>query len=242
MKQAYIYKDDKSKKFWWIHYSETEFVVNYGKTGAIGKYLIKEFESAVECEKEAKKTIAKKVKKGYVLDPKFNFQEHLYFDDEDYGLHSKTSHPNFVKSFKEEFYYDCTDEEAPFGSDEGADTLFELEEFLRKNKESNLLQFPKKIIEKSWDMEYIPPTDLNEKDFRKQLEEKEDNGMLIFQTDQVVVAVVIGQIKITGKIDLELKRVALLSLKRISMYAKIKEWGDSSEINLQIISDLEAFK
>ena len=31
MKRAFIYKDEKSHKFWWIDYSGCDFAVNYGK-------------------------------------------------------------------------------------------------------------------------------------------------------------------------------------------------------------------
>lgn len=33
MKRAFIYKDEKSHKFWWIDYSGCCFAVNYGKYG-----------------------------------------------------------------------------------------------------------------------------------------------------------------------------------------------------------------
>lgn len=49
----------------------------------------------------------------------FDAVHHLYFDTEEYGLHPLTSHPVFRACFSEELYYDCGDEEAPFGSDEG---------------------------------------------------------------------------------------------------------------------------
>ena len=37
MKRAFIYKDEKSHKFWWIDYSGCDFAVNYGKFDSIGK-------------------------------------------------------------------------------------------------------------------------------------------------------------------------------------------------------------
>lgn len=56
MKRAFIYKDEKSHKFWWIDYSGCDFAVNYGKFGSIGKFEIKEFDTEEECLKQAKKT------------------------------------------------------------------------------------------------------------------------------------------------------------------------------------------
>ena len=51
------------------------------------------------------------------------FNNHLYFDSEEIGLHPKTSHPLFDKYFNRENYYDCGEEESPFGNDNGSDTL-----------------------------------------------------------------------------------------------------------------------
>lgn len=132
MKRAFIYKDEKSHKFWWIDYSDCEFAVNYGKFGSIGKFEIKEFDTEEECLKQVVKLIRSKEKKGYVEDTGFDFMNRIYIDSEEYGLHPKTSHPRFTKHFTEEFYYDCTDEEAPFGSDEGNDTLGSLEEAIQE--------------------------------------------------------------------------------------------------------------
>lgn len=243
MKQALIYKDEKSSKFWWIDYSNTDFVVNFGRTGSFGRFQLKEFESEEECEKEARKVINSKLKKGYKEDTNFDFTKCYYFDDEEYGLHTKTSHPNFVNLFKDSFYFDCSDEEAPFGSDEGADTLYELEGMIRKNKIIDWNLFPKKLIEESWEMEFILPTEnLKIDQLKKQLTEKKDNEMNILQSDQVIIAVAFGQIKITGKINSEIKELALLSLKRIGLLAKVKDWAESSEINKQMISDLQSFR
>ena len=38
MKRAFIYKDEKSHKFWWIDYSGCDFAVNYDKFDSIGKF------------------------------------------------------------------------------------------------------------------------------------------------------------------------------------------------------------
>ena len=92
MKKRFIYHDEKSNKFWWIDYEGDSLAVNYGKVGSIGKFQTKEFDNEEQCLKEASKLIAAKMKKGYQEDPKFNFMDRYYFDDEEIGLHVKTSH------------------------------------------------------------------------------------------------------------------------------------------------------
>lgn len=63
MKRAFVYKDEKSNKFWWIDYSDCSFAVNYGKYGGIGKFELKEFDTKEDCQKEAEKLIRSKIKK-----------------------------------------------------------------------------------------------------------------------------------------------------------------------------------
>ena len=48
MKRAFIYKDEKSHKFWWIDYSGCDFAVNYDKFDSIGKFEIKDFDTEEE--------------------------------------------------------------------------------------------------------------------------------------------------------------------------------------------------
>lgn len=243
MKEAFKFTDEKSSKFWWIDYEGTDFVVNFGKTGATGRFQIKEFDTEQECKKEALKLIAQKIKKGYTQDSDFDFQEHIYFDDEEIGLHPKTSHPNFRKNFTNEIYIDCCDEETPFGSDEGADTLYFLQEALRKNRDEDLLLFAQKLIEDDWEMRYMPPYyPLNKEDLEKLLAEQEDNGMNILQTDQVIIAVAFGGIKIKGTIPQELKKLALLAMDRIDLLSNIQGYyqGESEVISI-MRKDLQNF-
>ena len=97
MKQAFIYTDDKSQKFWIIDSTGNDIMVNFGKLGTNGRFQITEYGDETECQKAADRLIAQKTKKGYKPAPDFNFIDRLYFDDEDYGPHRKTSHPHFVR-------------------------------------------------------------------------------------------------------------------------------------------------
>ena len=230
MIQALHFKDEKADKFWFIETLDCELMVNYGKTGVTGKYEIKEFDTVKECEKEAQKLINSKKKKGYKEFPEFDRDNHYYFDDEEYGLNPLTSHPIFRKYFSNEIYYDCGDEEAPFGSDEGHDAFSELEESVRKKKKINFFDFPRVIIEEIWEMDYLTP-DLEKTDEElKEQAKRKYNGLLgdqiILQSDQVILAVTFGQAKITGKIDKDLLELALKSLNRMDKLNRlIWKWG-----------------
>jgi uncharacterized protein YfeS len=243
--QAYRFYDDKSDKswqsdkFWRVEYAGNAYAVNYGKTGTAGQYKLKEFDSPEDCEKEAKKLIASKTKKGYQPYPEFDPDAHFYFDDKDESAnhHPLTSHPRFRAHFTDDFYYDCGEEEAPFGSDEGADTLWFIKKEFRKVKRLDFVAFPKKLIEKYWEMTYIPPDDISREAVERLA--REDEGDLI-QSDRVTYAVAFAQIKITGRVDAKLKTMALNAMRRAEIAAEILGWS-TTEITTRMIADLEAF-
>ena len=199
------YTDAKSDKFWRVETLGCAFVTNWGKAGTNGKYALKEFDSEKECQAEAEKLIRSKLKKGYTEWTEFNPANHYYFEDEEYGHHPLTSHPNFRQYFADEIYYDCGDEEAPFGSDEGADALAMLAEMLRKKPTVNFADLPRWLMDDEWELGYYPPDAPYD----------EDDAESSFYSDQVTLAFAFGQIKITGEIDPDLARQALGSLERM---------------------------
>ena len=229
---------EKTDKFWFVETLDCEMMVNYGKTGTTGKYKIKEFDNNQDCEKEALKLINSKKKKGYEEFVEFDRNNRYYFDDEEYGLNPLTSHPTFRKYFSDEIYYDCGDEEAPFGSDEGHDAFSELEESVRKKKKINFFDFPRVIIEEIWEMDYLTP-DLKQTDEELKNQAKLNyNGLpgeqIILQSDQIILAVTFGQAKITGKIDKDLLELALKSLNRMDKLNRLIWKWDKEEATYYI--------
>lgn len=166
-------------------------------------------------------------------------EEKLYLDDEEEGLSRETSHPDFVAHFSEEFYYDCVDDEAPFGNDNGADTLYELEDLFKSgNYEGKILSLPKRIVSEIWDFHYMKPDNFS-KEKIKELIEKDEYS--IIATDQVIIAVALGKIKITGKIEPELKELALNAMKRQKTVFEMLGYEGSGTYD-KIMEDLKSFK
>ena len=236
MKRAFVYKDEKSHKFWWIDYSDCSFAVNYGKYGSIGKYELKEFDSEEDCQKEAERLIRSKMKKGYKEDENFDFLNRLYIDSEEYGLNPKTSHPRYAEHFSDEIYYSEGDEETPFGSDEGNDTLSFIVEAIRKNPNLDFSALPRKLIEQEWDMEYIPVDTLDTDKVKKMAAHKE---MDMIQSDMVTYATAFAQIKISGSISAELKERGIKAIKRLALIEGTP-WNEN-EIQRKMIEDLQSF-
>ena len=254
MKEAYRYIDENTDKFWRIECEGNFLVVNYGKTNSTGKYQLKEFANIDECEKEAKKLIDSKVKKGYKLYLDFPYDNHLYFDDDEIGIHPLTSHPNFRKAFTDEFYYNCTEEASPFGSDDGSDTLYTIYNDIRKNEHLDFTNLSKKLVEKFFGMKYVNPENIS--NTIDQLKKCKNGELNFIDTDMVTYfdfntslmvtyATAFAQIKITGRIDEKLKVTALHSIPAIANesfdwdYLVLKE---VSEILLKATSDLEKFQ
>ena len=216
--ETYRYQDDNSDKFWRIEYASDALAVNYGKTGTIGKYQMKWFDTEEECKKEANKLIASKVKKGYKPYPEFDMNRHFYMDcrDEDTsrGPHPLTSHPKFRQHFTDEFYYDSGEDAAPFGNDEGAETLYTLEDDVRKYKAFDFISFPQKYVTESWGMTYYSPTENTSKDDIENVLKTDEGEMGLTNGDIVIYATALAQVKITGRIDTELKMMAINAMKR----------------------------
>lgn len=127
-------------------------------------------------------------------------------------------------------YYDCADEEAPFGSDEGSDTLHELQDRIRKRSKINFIDFLRLLIEDIWGLNYLPPkseqTDEKLKEQAAQTYNNLPGDQILLQTDQVILAAAFGQIKVMGTLDKSIQLLAILSLERMErMYRLLWNWN-----------------
>lgn len=228
MIEALHYKDEKSDKFWRVETSGCMMLVNWGRTGTNGRWQMTGYDTEEGCEKEASKLVSSKKKKGYKEMPEFDSKAQTYFDIGEYGPHILTSHPVFREYFAEEFYYDCADEESPFGSDEGSDTLALLE--LEYKPGMNFADFPKHVMEEEWELVYLPPVKgQTDDELKKQAAEMYDfpGSEQIHMSDQVITAAALGQIKITGEIDRTLLEMFCLSLDRMEqMYRVLPDYQE----------------
>ena len=244
MEQCLRYTDPKSDKFWRIETQGSQFVVNYGKYGTNGRYEIKEFDSPEECEKQAQKLAAAKQKKGYA--PAELPADHLYFDDEEYGLNPLTSHPIFRQYFADEaVYYSESDEETAFGSDDGADTLYSLQETFRKARPV-LQDFIRYVIEGEWGFPCLPPQDAQSDAELKAQAQQENDGLegvhYLLAHDRATLATILGAIKISGRVDSRADiTAALAAAERMDRLAQLLWDAPPSEILAQIRQDLTRF-
>ncbi|MDR2971574.1 MAG: hypothetical protein LBU83_06570 [Bacteroidales bacterium] len=119
-----------------------------------------------------------------------------------------------------------------------------ISEYVRQNKSFNFTANPKEQVEIDWEMPYYPADDIS-REAVEALLNTEDGERDQCNSDMVTYATAFAQIKITGRIDAELKQMALNAMKRMDIAFEII--GDSFtresllETQSKMIKDLEAF-
>ncbi len=238
--------DDKSNKFWRIETLECDMWTNWGKIGTNGRSEMKSFTTKEGCEIYAEKLVDLKLKKGYLEVSEFNEENHQYFDFGDYGTHPLTSHPNFRKCFKDPLYFDCGEDRSPFGNDDGFDTIIELENYVQNSKKLKYSDFPKIMTERIWNLRYLPPNpNITDEELvleAKALIGKLDTEQYFVINDRVIFATAFGQIKITGKLENELYKLAIESFERVDRLGRLLwDWTETPQNFIVMKNDLIRF-
>lgn len=130
----------------------------------------------------------------------------------------ETAHARARELMPEDFFWDCADEEAPFGSDEGADAYQEFRNWRARNPKSNLVECLswimrgrlKKYTEALCSDKAIT-RDLNNPD-KAFLADDYDS----FTLDATVIATALGQLLDEGHIDNEVKSYVCVAITRQS--------------------------
>jgi uncharacterized protein YfeS len=140
-------------------------------------------------------------------------------DDSDHDPFNEPelAHPRARELMTEEFFFDCTDEEAPFGSDEGNTAYYEFRGWRKRNKKKNL------VACLAWIMQDADLADYNEslctdKQIKADLANPDDAFMAdqydMFTLDTTVIGSALGQLMDEGKIDADAKPYVRVAIKR----------------------------
>lgn len=114
---------------------------------------------------------------------------------------------------KDEFYWSVTNALAPFGSDNGWDTLFYFYPWRRSYPRGNPVAFLNRFL-KSWQ---VKNTGWEIVDAERALQLLKEDEFSFESRDDVVLAVAFGQILLEGKVHPEIRRRALLAIERQSL-------------------------
>ena len=237
--------DHQADRYWRVETLGGDLMTNWGKVSTSGRYEVKSFADAAECEERAQQLVDAKLKAGFQDFPGFDPMQSFYYDDDEMGLHPLTSHPTFRKYFGSEVYYSSTQDAAPFGNDEGSDALWELSDLLRRRPKADLTHYPASLISKLYHLPFCPPKGETYEELEAQRNLTLEGRPLLEQlrrTDRVIVALALAQVKITGSLSKALYALALRSLDRL---VKLKSLGApvrcSVELLLQERDDLEIY-
>ena len=150
-----------------------------------------------------------------------------------YGIDKDKAHQRARDLVSDEFFWDCTDDLAPFGSDEGDTALAEFREWRRENPNASLFDCLKWTIESVGEMDFANYNDtlLADALIQEQIEDDEfDDQQYIFALDVSVIATGFGQLVDEGRIDPTAKPVILRAIKRQSAWARLRaDWSFSAE-------------
>lgn len=206
MTHAFVSTGKSKQQYWQITVADEFCAIHAGKVGAAGTWQLWENLDPDSAAESAADLIKAKQRVGFVTDTGFDPAVVRYFDDPEFGPHRLTSHPKFTEHFSAELYLDSPIEQSPFGSDDGADTLHDLQDAMQADAGLDLLVFPEQLVTQRWEMHYHAPTADDEGDYWS------IGGP--GATDQAIVATVFGAVKVTGKLSPELKALGLQSLRR----------------------------
>jgi len=120
------------------------------------------------------------------------------------------------KLMKEEFFWNCVDEECPFGSDEGWEAYYSYRDWRSENPKNRIVDYMDEIMLERSD-EYND--DLTADDVILQSVNKPQTAFLGDEydpqvLDETVIAICLGQLIDEGKIDLSLRPFARVAIER----------------------------
>jgi uncharacterized protein YfeS len=128
----------------------------------------------------------------------------------------ETAHPRARELMAEEFFWDCTDEEAPFGSDEGHDAYYEFRDWRKRNKKKNLTACLSWVMEgklKNY-TEDLCSDEAIERDLEAPDEAFLADAYDMFTLDTTVIATALGQLLDEGRIDADAKPYVRVAIGR----------------------------
>lgn len=137
-------------------------------------------------------------------------------NDHDPFNEPETAHPRARKLMVEEFFWDCVDEEAPFGSDEGSDAYYEFRSWREENKKKNLTACLSWIM--GGKLKKYTQEICSDETIKRDLEDPDEAFLAdeydMFTLDATVIATALGQLLDEGKIDAEAKPYVLVAIHR----------------------------
>ena len=154
----------------------------------------------------------------------------------------ETAHPRARELMAEAFFWDCADEEAPFGSDEGHDAYHEFREWRRRNKKKPLTDCLAWIMQGE-DLESYDDELCSHEAVALALEKPAEAFLAdaydMFTLDATVIATSLGQLLDEGRIDPAAKPYVRVAIRR-QLHPKVVTSERRREILLAALRVVDA--
>lgn len=147
-------------------------------------------------------------------------------EEEPYGVDRDHAHPRALELAPEDFFWDCVDELAPFGSDEGDTALSEFRDWRKENPALPAVACMVWTIESVGEMEIDEYNDalLSERTIVAQIADEEfDDAQYIYTLDTSVIATGFAQLVDEGRIDLDCKPFIQRAIQRLTTWSELTE-------------------
>jgi uncharacterized protein YfeS len=119
------------------------------------------------------------------------------------------------------FYWDEGDASSPFGSDTGRDTATSYREWCSDKRRAGVRRFLEQLMQ-GWG---LADTDWDVLDIERLQSQLQQDAFQILTRDDMVIGLAFAQMILEGKVDPEVKRIALLAVERQSLDAVILNRG-----------------
>jgi len=160
-------------------------------------------------------------------------------EEEAYGIDIEHSHARARELAQEDFFWDCGNDLAPFGSDEGDTALAEYRQWRKDNPTKPLKECLVWTVESVGEMSFA---DYSESVLKRDLIQKQiadagfDDQQYIFTLDISVIATGFGQLVDEGKIDADAKPIIAIAIQRLKIWAELKsDWEHACEFISNLI-------
>lgn len=163
-------------------------------------------------------------------------------EEEIYGIDKDHAHKRAIELIPEDFFWDCVDELAPFGSDEGDMALSEFRDWKKANPNLPTYECLKWTIESVGEINIDDYNDriLDRRLIRSQMQDHNfDDQQYIFTLDISVIATGFGQLVDEGKIDDKNKPLIQLAIDRQKIWADLAEGWDYKDEYISRLNVLE---
>jgi uncharacterized protein YfeS len=144
-------------------------------------------------------------------------------------FYGEIPHPRAVKIANYEFFWDCVDQLAPFGSDEGYMAFAELCDWKQDNPNKNMINCFEWLLN-SWDLHLTDFNDsiIEESNILKIIQDIDfDEDLLML--DITIIATGFGQLILEGKIDSDVKNIIQIAILRQMNHLVLDEFLGNNE-------------